>query len=164
MASEKEVEPVIVGNYVEMDTEGKPKDIKSKLSNFLWHGGSVYDAWFSCASNQVGSVFFLSIYSFPCSVFVPFPCHVQQHVLLLVFSDIVHDVLSTHFRWLKFCLRCHTHFPNWECSLGYFFNSSMACWVVGQLTSLVFSMLNTEPGKREKRLISGTMSFRFISP
>lgn len=72
MASEKEVEPVIVGNYVEMDTEGKPKDIKSKLSNFLWHGGSVYDAWFSCASNQVGSVFFLSIYSFPCSVFVPF--------------------------------------------------------------------------------------------
>lgn len=25
----------------------------SNLSNFLWHGGSVWDAWFSCASNQV---------------------------------------------------------------------------------------------------------------
>ena len=25
----------------------------SKLSSFLWHGGSVWDAWFSCASNQV---------------------------------------------------------------------------------------------------------------
>lgn len=54
MATEKEVETVIVGNYVEMETElGKPKDIKSKLSSFLWHGGSAYDAWFSCASNQV---------------------------------------------------------------------------------------------------------------
>lgn len=25
----------------------------SGFKNFLWHGGSVYDAWFSCASNQV---------------------------------------------------------------------------------------------------------------
>ena len=25
------------------------------FKNFLWHGGSVYDAWFSCASNQVHS-------------------------------------------------------------------------------------------------------------
>lgn len=24
----------------------------SGFKNFLWHGGSVYDAWFSCASNQ----------------------------------------------------------------------------------------------------------------
>lgn len=23
------------------------------MKSFLWHGGSVYDAWFSCASNQV---------------------------------------------------------------------------------------------------------------
>jgi len=54
MASEKEVETVIVGNYEEMESEGKTGDIKSKLLSFLWHGGSVYDAWFSCASNQVG--------------------------------------------------------------------------------------------------------------
>jgi len=25
----------------------------SGLRSLLWHGGSVYDAWFSCASNQV---------------------------------------------------------------------------------------------------------------
>lgn len=23
------------------------------FKSFFWHGGSVYDAWFSCASNQV---------------------------------------------------------------------------------------------------------------
>ncbi|XP_019459587.1 PREDICTED: auxin transporter-like protein 1 [Lupinus angustifolius] len=28
----------------------------SGLKNFLWHGGSAYDAWFSCASNQVAQV------------------------------------------------------------------------------------------------------------
>ncbi|MCI27491.1 auxin transporter-like protein 5-like, partial [Trifolium medium] len=65
MASDKTVETVIVGNYVEMESEGKPpQDIKSKLSNFLWHGGSAYDAWFSCASNQVAQVLLTLPYSF----------------------------------------------------------------------------------------------------
>lgn len=51
---DKVVETVIVGNYVEMEsTEGKSKSYKTKLSNLFWHGGSAYDAWFSCASNQV---------------------------------------------------------------------------------------------------------------
>ncbi|RRT78744.1 hypothetical protein B296_00017715 [Ensete ventricosum] len=53
MASEK-VETIVAGNYVEMEREGEAKDSNSnKLSRYLWHGGSVYDAWFSCASNQV---------------------------------------------------------------------------------------------------------------
>jgi len=26
---------------------------RGSMKSFLWHGGSVYDAWFSCASNQV---------------------------------------------------------------------------------------------------------------
>ena len=26
---------------------------KFSMKSFLWHGGSVWDAWFSCASNQV---------------------------------------------------------------------------------------------------------------
>ena len=26
---------------------------KFSVTSFLWHGGSVWDAWFSCASNQV---------------------------------------------------------------------------------------------------------------
>ena len=28
---------------------------KFSMKSFLWHGGSVWDAWFSCASNQVPS-------------------------------------------------------------------------------------------------------------
>lgn len=61
MASDKVVqveatETVLVGSYVEMETEeGKPKSIKTTISNFFWHGGSAYDAWFSCSSNQVSS-------------------------------------------------------------------------------------------------------------
>ncbi|KAK3421065.1 hypothetical protein EUGRSUZ_G01769 [Eucalyptus grandis] len=65
MASDKVVETVIVGNYVEMETEeGKPQSIKNKMSNFFWHGGSAYDAWFSCASNQVAQVLLTLPYSF----------------------------------------------------------------------------------------------------
>lgn len=52
MASEK-VETVVAGNYLEMEREEEDsKSTTSKLSRFFWHGGSVYDAWFSCASNQ----------------------------------------------------------------------------------------------------------------
>ncbi|KAF8405388.1 hypothetical protein HHK36_010292 [Tetracentron sinense] len=64
MASDKVVETVIVGSYVEMETEGKPKNMKTRLSKFFWHGGSVYDAWFSCASNQVAQVLLTLPYSF----------------------------------------------------------------------------------------------------
>ncbi|KAL7598965.1 hypothetical protein Lser_V15G25708 [Lactuca serriola] len=28
----------------------------SSFKNFLWHGGSAYDAWFSCVSNQAAQV------------------------------------------------------------------------------------------------------------
>lgn len=60
MASEK-VETVVAGNYVEMEREeeGKSTSAKSKFSRMFWHGGSVYDAWFSCASNQAIYLFFL---------------------------------------------------------------------------------------------------------
>ena len=34
------------------------------IKSFLWHGGSVYDAWFSCASNQVAQVLLTLPYSF----------------------------------------------------------------------------------------------------
>ncbi|KAF2296751.1 hypothetical protein GH714_001643 [Hevea brasiliensis] len=52
MASER-VETVIAGNYKEMEREeGNSRSTRSKMSNLFWHGGSVYDAWFSCASNQ----------------------------------------------------------------------------------------------------------------
>ncbi|XVE93826.1 hypothetical protein REPUB_Repub01dG0228200 [Reevesia pubescens] len=64
MASDKVVETVIVGNYVEMETEEKPMGMKSRISKLFWHGGSVYDAWFSCASNQVAQVLLTLPYSF----------------------------------------------------------------------------------------------------
>lgn len=53
MASEK-VETVVAGNYVEMEREEEvhSNSTESKFSKLLWHGGSAYDAWFSCASNQ----------------------------------------------------------------------------------------------------------------
>ncbi|XP_019450967.1 PREDICTED: auxin transporter-like protein 5 [Lupinus angustifolius] len=64
-SEDKPVETVMVGNYVEMEAEeGNPKDIKTRLSSFLWHGGSAYDAWFSCASNQVAQVLLTLPYSF----------------------------------------------------------------------------------------------------
>lgn len=53
MASEK-VETIVAGNYVEMERETEDTESsKSNLSKLFWHGGSAYDAWFSCSSNQV---------------------------------------------------------------------------------------------------------------
>nr|DAD17961.1 TPA_asm: hypothetical protein HUJ06_019424 [Nelumbo nucifera] len=34
------------------------------VKSLLWHGGSIYDAWFSCASNQVAQVLLTLPYSF----------------------------------------------------------------------------------------------------
>ena len=85
MASEK-VETIVAGNYIEMerDVGGDGRDHgdqpggdaassgargggggkKLALSSLFWHGGSVYDAWFSCASNQVAQVLLTLPYSF----------------------------------------------------------------------------------------------------
>ncbi|XP_020205440.1 auxin transporter-like protein 3 [Cajanus cajan] len=64
MASEK-VETVVAGNYLEMEREEEgSKSTTGKLSRLFWHGGSVYDAWFSCASNQVAQVLLTLPYSF----------------------------------------------------------------------------------------------------
>lgn len=35
------------------ENSSESNDVKTKLSKLFWHGGSAYDAWFSCASNQV---------------------------------------------------------------------------------------------------------------
>lgn len=58
MVPEKQAEEAIVSaiqNETEADDRQEEMAINSNLSfkSFLWHGGSVYDAWFSCASNQV---------------------------------------------------------------------------------------------------------------
>jgi auxin influx carrier (AUX1 LAX family) len=76
MASEK-VETIVAGNYMEMERDGggagggeeagtaAAASSKGKaLSSLFWHGGSAYDAWFSCASNQVAQVLLTLPYSF----------------------------------------------------------------------------------------------------
>jgi hypothetical protein len=35
------------------DAEQQQRDGGFSMKSLLWHGGSVWDAWFSCASNQV---------------------------------------------------------------------------------------------------------------
>ncbi|KAG0565890.1 hypothetical protein M758_7G020400 [Ceratodon purpureus] len=55
----------LAGNYGEMEEQNQRLEsernipdptMKGKVSRLLWHGGSVYDAWFSAASNQVAQV------------------------------------------------------------------------------------------------------------
>jgi auxin influx carrier (AUX1 LAX family) len=55
MSTQKQAEEAMVSNN---DTGHEEKEVSNDESGFslksvLWHGGSVYDAWFSCSSNQV---------------------------------------------------------------------------------------------------------------
>lgn len=68
MAHQKPGEEAIIisrgfNETTEINREGdKDFDDQSSqggLKSFLWHGGSAYDAWFSCASNQVSPFIFL---------------------------------------------------------------------------------------------------------
>eukprot|EP00250_Pteridium_aquilinum_P027090 c34182_g1_i1 orf=1-771(-) len=69
-ADHKEAEQAMVGNYTAMELDRQEQDgladksVKGQLKQLLWHGGSVYDAWFSCASNQVAQVLLTLPYSF----------------------------------------------------------------------------------------------------
>ncbi|KAJ8452994.1 hypothetical protein Cgig2_014757 [Carnegiea gigantea] len=65
----KEMDTVIIGNHTAMEKHDEEAaktntSFKTALSNLLWHGGSTYDAWFSCASNQVAQVLLTLPYSF----------------------------------------------------------------------------------------------------
>ena len=53
-------------NMVREDDNNEQENSMFTLKSFLWHGGSVWDAWFSCASNQVYilTFFFNSYFSF----------------------------------------------------------------------------------------------------
>lgn len=57
MLPQKQAEEAIVPNLNETEHESKEEDKDSQsifsVKNLLWHGGSSWDAWFSCASNQV---------------------------------------------------------------------------------------------------------------
>ncbi|MFQ6623299.1 hypothetical protein Gotur_002992 [Gossypium turneri] len=73
MLGQKQSEEAIVSNYneseqhhVENRDEEKEEENQSlfNVKNLLWHGGSAWDAWFSCASNQVAQVLLTLPYSF----------------------------------------------------------------------------------------------------
>lgn len=59
MLNQKQTEEAMVSSanetHEQEEREEFNKDDESgfNLKSILWHGGSVYDAWFSCASNQV---------------------------------------------------------------------------------------------------------------
>lgn len=62
MFSLKQGEEAIMPSLNQMVEREEGEDVKEEKSrfsfkNFLWHGGSAYDAWFSCASNQVIELF-----------------------------------------------------------------------------------------------------------
>ncbi|CAH2056690.1 unnamed protein product [Thlaspi arvense] len=70
MLPQKQAEEAIVSNLTEMENEGKSEEKHKEdesifsVKSLLWHGGSAWDAWFSCASNQVAQVLLTLPYSF----------------------------------------------------------------------------------------------------
>ncbi|KAL2940639.1 Auxin transporter-like protein 2 [Bienertia sinuspersici] len=67
MVNQSDDHQVIDGSLEERENavaETEDEDHKFSFKNFLWHGGSAYDAWFSCASNQVAQVLLTLPYSF----------------------------------------------------------------------------------------------------
>ncbi|GFY83747.1 like AUXIN RESISTANT 1 [Actinidia rufa] len=71
MLAQKQAEEAIVSNLdVERENESKEQEKHEEdhsvfsVKNLLWHGGSAWDAWFSCASNQVAQVLLTLPYSF----------------------------------------------------------------------------------------------------
>lgn len=67
MATQKQGEEAIISggfNETEQDErDGEGFDQQpTGFKSFLWHGGSVYDAWFSCASNQVIPSFYYELF------------------------------------------------------------------------------------------------------
>lgn len=63
MPQHEQAEEAIVPTTSEMEIDGNSKEEERgadeeahptfSMKSILWHGGSVWDAWFSCASNQV---------------------------------------------------------------------------------------------------------------
>ena len=59
MLPPKQAEEAMVPSFDQAEPDNREEEDNEKdnsgisFKSFLWHGGSVYDAWFSCASNQV---------------------------------------------------------------------------------------------------------------
>ncbi|TMW95346.1 hypothetical protein EJD97_009029 [Solanum chilense] len=72
MLGQKQAEEAIVPNFSDNDGNCSKEEVEKldddqslfNVKSFLWHGGSAWDAWFSCASNQVAQVLLTLPYSF----------------------------------------------------------------------------------------------------
>ncbi|KAE8717391.1 Auxin transporter-like protein 1 [Hibiscus syriacus] len=68
MLTQKQTEEAIVSNETGHETREEHEDESQQsmfsIKSILWHGGSAWDAWFSCASNQVAQVLLTLPYSF----------------------------------------------------------------------------------------------------
>ncbi|KAM1084311.1 hypothetical protein FF1_022714 [Malus domestica] len=68
MAAQKQSEEAITFNQTvdrkEEEEHAADDNSSFNLKSFLWHGRSIYDAWFSCASNQFAQVLLTLPYSF----------------------------------------------------------------------------------------------------
>ncbi|KAF9676914.1 hypothetical protein SADUNF_Sadunf08G0052900 [Salix dunnii] len=67
MSNQKQAEEAMVSiNDAGLEEKEEVSNDESgfSLKSVLWHGGSVYDAWFSCSSNQVAQVLLTLPYSF----------------------------------------------------------------------------------------------------
>ncbi|CAA0832852.1 Auxin transporter protein 1 [Striga hermonthica] len=70
MLAQKQAEEAIVSTFDSAENGGKETAGNAEeppilsVKNMLWHGGSAWDAWFSCASNQVAQVLLTLPYSF----------------------------------------------------------------------------------------------------
>jgi len=58
MSLQKQAEEAMMSSLTQTVEREEGEEVKGETSHFslrnaLWHGGSAYDAWFSCASNQV---------------------------------------------------------------------------------------------------------------
>jgi len=58
MSRQKQGEEAMMSSLTQAVEREEGEEVKGEtphftLRNALWHGGSAYDAWFSCASNQV---------------------------------------------------------------------------------------------------------------
>ncbi|CAH9101025.1 unnamed protein product [Cuscuta epithymum] len=64
MCAQKQAEEPIIAAPNTIEGEEKSDHEGFSVKSFLWHGGSAWDAWFSCASNQVAQVLLTLPYSF----------------------------------------------------------------------------------------------------
>lgn len=144
MAPVKQTEEAIALDH-ENREEQSEEDDRSLVGfkSLLWHGGSVYDAWFSCASNQA-LIKQTHNFNFNGSI-----------------GDFSYNIRTFFFcRLPKFCLLCPTLSLNWGCFQGLFCRFSMGFLGAGRPIWSVFCMLSIEAGRRRRMLASRTMSSR----